>query len=37
MGAPVEAPTASSSDEEHPTTSSVLELNGTPDTILQGD
>ena len=33
MGLPVAAPTASSLDEERPTTYSVPELNGTPHTI----
>ena len=33
MGAPVEEPTASSSDVEHPITNSVPELYGTPRTI----
>ena len=36
MGAPVEAPTASSSDVEHPTTNSTPELYGTPRTITSG-
>ena len=36
MGAPVEAPTASSSEVEHPTTNSVPELHGTPQTISSG-
>ena len=33
MGAPVEAPKASSSEAERPTTNSVPELHGTPQTI----
>ena len=36
MGAPVEAPKASSSDAERPTTNSVPELHGTPHTISLG-
>ena len=36
MGAPVEAPKASSLDAERPTTNSVPELHGTPHTISSG-
>ena len=36
MGAPVEAPIASSSDAERPTTNSVPELHGTPQTVSSG-
>ena len=36
MGAPVEAPTASSLDVEHPNTNSVPELHGKPHTISSG-
>ena len=36
MGAPVEAPKASSSDAERPTTNSIPELHGTPHTISSG-
>ena len=36
MGTPVEAPTASSLDVEHPKTNSFLELYGTPHVISSG-
>ena len=36
MGAPVEAPIASSLDAERPTTNSVPELYGTPHTVSSG-
>ena len=36
MGAPVEAPKASSSDAERPTTNSIPELHSTPHTISSG-